>query len=55
MVVYLVYDEDGELMRKVRRKEEAEALCSTREGWEFRSKRETRKQFDLSKCEEAPF
>lgn len=32
---YLVYDEDKELMRKVPRKEEAEALIEFREGWSY--------------------
>jgi DNA-directed RNA polymerase subunit F len=32
---YLVYDEDKELMRKVPRKEEAEALIEIRQGWSY--------------------
>lgn len=54
MVNYLVYDEDGDLMRIVGRKDEAEALCAIRAGWVWKAKREVKpaihKQF-----EEAPF
>jgi len=32
---YLVRDEDQELMRKVSRKEEAEALVAIRAGWSY--------------------
>lgn len=36
---YKVYNEDGELMRIVHRREEAQALCAKRHGWSFTAKR----------------
>lgn len=56
MNVYLVKDEDGEIMRKVPRKEEAVALCGIREGWTYTYvKTPIVKPIDLSKFEECPF
>ena len=32
---YKIYNEDGELMRMTRTKQEAVAICAIREGWTF--------------------
>lgn len=54
--MYLIYDEDKELMRKVPRKEEAEQLVESRKGWTFKfvhTPQETKP--DLSQLGEALF
>jgi len=51
--MYLIYDETGDLMRKVRYKDEAIALVSIREGWTYKYIRN--KPIDLSSFEPAPF
>ena len=33
---YIVYDENGEPMRLLKRKEEALAICALRKGWWFK-------------------
>lgn len=33
---FVVYDEDGDSMRQVKRKEEAEELVAIRSGWTFK-------------------
>ena len=33
---YIVYDEDGQPMRIIGRREEAIAICSLRKGWWFK-------------------
>jgi hypothetical protein len=50
---YKIYNEDGELMRVVGRKEEAESICETRKGWTYKATRNAPKpQYTF---EEAPF
>lgn len=50
---YKIYNEEGELMRVVGRKEEAESICNTRNGWTFKAVRNAPKpQYTF---EEAPF
>lgn len=51
--MYYIYDENGELMRKVKRKDEAVHIVELREGWTFKRVRQPRQ--DLSKYEDAPF
>lgn len=53
--MYRLYDEEGEYMRWVRRKEEAQALLATHQGWEVKYVKVPRKTIDLSQFEEAPF
>lgn len=52
---YIIKDENGEVMRLVGRKEEAEQLVQQREGWTFKCVRKPVRQVDLSMLEEAPF
>ncbi len=54
-MAYNIKDENGELMRVVHRKEEAEQLVQQREGWTFKCVRKPVRQVDLSMLEEAPF
>jgi hypothetical protein len=54
-VSYLVYNEDGEVMRIVGRQEEAIAICSLRKGWAFKCVRKPVRKTDLSQFEEALF
>jgi hypothetical protein len=50
---YKIYNEDGELMRVVGRKEEAEAMCALRNNWTYKAVRNAPKpQYTF---EEAPF
>ena len=51
--MYLIYDENGELMRQVKRKEEAVFIVELRAGWSMKYIK--RKPVDLSQFEEAPF
>jgi hypothetical protein len=39
MTNYLIYNEDGELMRIVGRQEEARAMCCLRLGWTFKARK----------------
>jgi galactose-1-phosphate uridylyltransferase len=50
---YLIYDESGDLMRTVSRKEEALAVVGLRSGWSY--KRTIVKQVNNFKFEEALF
>jgi hypothetical protein len=52
---YMVYDEEGGLMRVVGRQEEARQLAQAREGWTFKCVRKPKEKIDLSQLEEAPF
>jgi hypothetical protein len=52
--MYLIYDENQELMRKVSRKEEANQIVSGRAGWTYKLLR-CEKKIDLSSLGEAPF
>ena len=53
MIEYLVYNEDKELMRKVYRKEEAEALIAVRSGWMYTRRLKPKKAQPV--YEDAPF
>ena len=55
MNMYLIYDENQELMRKVSRREEADQIVSGRVGWTYKLLRCKKKPIDLSMLEEAPF
>jgi hypothetical protein len=55
MTMYLVYDENQELMRMVSRQEEARVLVSGRVGWTFKQLRSKKKLVDLESFEEALF
>ena len=50
--MYYIYDELGELMRKVRHKCEAQQIVSIRNGWSYVFVKVKRK---LPEFEEAPF
>lgn len=52
---YHIRDEQGELMRVVHRKEEAEQLVQQREGWTFKCVRKPVRKVDLSELGEALF
>lgn len=54
-MAYNIKDENGELMRVVHRKEEAEQLVQQREGWTFKCVRKPVRKVDLSSLGEAPF
>jgi len=55
MTNYLIYNEDGELMRVVGRQEEARHLVNARDGWSFKCKRTPKPIVDLSQFQEALF
>ena len=55
MSLYLIYDENKELMRTVSRQEEARAVVNGRAGWTFKLLRSKKKSVDLTKFEEALF
>ena len=50
--MYYVYDETGDLMRKVRYKAEAIELVSIREGWTYKY---IKPKKSINHFEEAPF
>ena len=54
-MAYNIKDENGELMRVVHRKEEAEQIVAQREGWVFKYVRNPVRQVDLSSLGEALF
>lgn len=51
--MYLIKDENGELMRIVRRQEEARQIVQTRPDWTFKVVRKPVRKIDLSKFEDA--
>ena len=55
LTMYLIYDEDKELMRTVARQEEAKQIVEQREGWTFKCVRMPVAKPDLSQLGEAPF
>jgi hypothetical protein len=55
MLIYLVYDENQDLMRKVSRREEARQIVGQRIGWTFKQLRSKKKLVDLESFEEALF
>lgn len=52
---YAIYNEDGEKMRVVQRKEEAEQIVATRTDWTFKFFKLDKKQPTTYQFEEAPF
>ena len=52
---YIIKDENGEVMRLVGRKEEAEQVVAVREGWTFKCVRKPVREVDLSELGEALF
>ena len=55
MTNYLIYNEDGELMRIVGRQEEARHILSTHLGWSLKRVRTPKPIVDLSQFQEALF
>ena len=55
MLIYLVYDENQDLMRKVSRREEARQIVGQGIGWTFKQLRSKKKLVDLESFEEALF
>ena len=53
--MYLIFDEEKELMRTVARQEEAKQIVETREGWTFKCVRKPVRKPDLSELGEALF
>jgi hypothetical protein len=53
--MYLIYDENKELMRTVARQEEAKQITESREGWTFKCVRKPQTKPDLSQLGEALF
>jgi hypothetical protein len=53
--MYRLFDENGEYMRWVSRKEEALGLLASHPDWTMKFVRRARKVVDLSQFEEAPF
>jgi hypothetical protein len=53
--MYAIYNEDGEKMRVVQRKEEAEQLVATRTDWTFKFFKLDKKPATAYQFEEAPF
>jgi hypothetical protein len=51
--MYLIKNEDGELMRTVHRQEEAQAICALRLGWTYKCVRKPIKKINLTQFEEA--
>jgi hypothetical protein len=54
-VEYIIKDENGEVMRLVCRKEEAEQIVEMREGWTFKCVRKPVRKIDLTELGEALF
>jgi hypothetical protein len=55
MNLYLIYDEENELMRTVSRREEAKHLIQQREGWTMKCVRQPKQEPEQYNFEEAPF
>ena len=53
--MYIIKDENGEVMRIVGRQEEARHIVQQREGWTFKCVRKPVRKVDLSMLEEALF
>jgi hypothetical protein len=53
--MFLIYDENGELMRWVRTKAEADHIIKTYTDWSWRYVPTIKPKFDWSKFEPAPF
>jgi hypothetical protein len=55
MNLYLIYDEENDLMRTVSRREEAKHLVQSRQGWTYKCVRQPTPQPEQYNFEEAPF
>jgi hypothetical protein len=53
--LYIIKDENGEIMRTVARQEEAQQIVQNRDGWTFKCVRKPVPKPDLSMLEEALF
>jgi len=51
--MYVIRDEDNEVMRIVGRQEEARHIIELRPGWTFKCVRKSKPKLDLSQFEEA--
>ena len=51
--MYIIKDENNEVMRVVGRQEEARQIINQREGWTFKCVRKPKVTLDLSQFEEA--
>jgi hypothetical protein len=54
-MMYLIYDENGELMRWTRYRAEANQIIKVRQGWSYKGVRKLRPRFDWSTATAAPF
>ena len=52
--MYVIRDEDNEVMRIVGRQDEAVWICRVRPGWTFKCVRKPKPKLDLSQFEDAP-
>ena len=52
---YIIYNEDNEKMRVVRRLEEAQQLVANKTDWTYKFFKKPKQVVDLSEFEEAPF
>jgi hypothetical protein len=55
LIMYMIYDENKELMRTVDRQEEAQQIVQQRDGWTFKCVRKPVPKPDLSNLGEALF
>jgi len=55
LIMYMIYDENKELMRTVARQEEAQQIVQQRDGWTFKCVRVPVIKPDISQLGEAPF
>jgi len=53
--MYLIYDENGELMRKVKGRAELKYLMQIYKDWSFKYLATPKQAFDFSKFSAAPF
>jgi hypothetical protein len=53
--MYLIYDENGELMRKIKGRAELKYLMQVYKDWSFKFVSQPRKVVDFSKFSTAPF
>ena len=55
VLMYIIKDENGEIMRTVHRQEEARQIVQHRNGWTFKCVRKPVRKIDLSMLGEALF
>ena len=53
--MYYIYDEFGQLMRMVRRREEAEHICKIYTDWTYEHVKPVKKEFNFNNFDDAPF